>query len=579
MIFNISCIGCFRTCHAIAKHRRPFTDYVWQCTLDAQKGLDVGNTYRNDKACKQFVRAIAEVERRHLAQHLESAHFLALISDGTTDASITEAEIVYVRYAVNGVVSTAFAGIENVGKADAPSIKRAIDGVVERYLHIPKETLMKKLVGFGSDGAAVMTGSANGVATLFRNEQPCLQAIHCYAHRLELAYKDALCRLPMYTKLSGLLLSLYLFYHHSPLNRSNLKAAFDTLSLPCALPPRVGGTRWLPHLLKALQALVKGYPAYVLHLTQMQVPGGSGDAKAKAIGFLATLHRRDIIEMAHFLLDVLFVLSKLSLVAQTVTATVADVHATLTSVVATLVMYKTTTTAKERALARMEDFHGETLTGAVFAKQTRLQILGNLVSCLEGRFVDSNSDVVRASSIVSFKLWPEAAGDYGNDAVATLNNHFGPVLRDAGIDTASVETEWTLLKMILYEQSPDVRQLTWSSVNAAHQAEYGNILGLVDAILTLPASSADAERGFSQLKLTKSSIRSVLKADRLTDLLTIQLSSPDIAAFEPKEAIELWSAGGARRPDTQPLRPRPDCSSYTDSSDTDCDDSSASDSE
>ena len=135
-----------------------------------------------------------------------------------------------------------------------------------------------------------MTGSANGVATLFRNEQPCLQAIHCYMHRLELAYKDALGQLPMYTKLSGLLLSLYLFYHHSPLKHSNLKAVFDTSSLPC-------GIRWLPHLLKALQALVKGYPAYVLHLTQMHVPGCSGDAKAKAIGFLVTLastrHHRD----------------------------------------------------------------------------------------------------------------------------------------------------------------------------------------------------------------------------------------------------------------------------------------------
>ena len=99
---------------------------------------------------------------------------------------------------------------------------------------------------------------------------------------------------------------------------------------------------------------------------------------------------------------------------------------------------------------------------------------------------------------------------------------------------------------------------------------------LVDAIFTLPASSADAERGFSQLKLTKSSIRSVLKAYRLTDLLTIQLRSPDVAAFEPKEAIELWSAGGARKPDTYPLGPRLDCESGTDSSDTDCD-SSASD--
>lgn len=75
--------------------------------------------------------------------------------------------------------------------------------------------------------------------------------------------------------------------------------------------------------------------------------------------------------MAHLLLDVLLVLSKLSLVALTVTATVADVHAMLMSAVATLVMYKTMATVKERALARM-DFHGEKLTDAVFTKQTRL---------------------------------------------------------------------------------------------------------------------------------------------------------------------------------------------------------------
>ena len=75
----------------------------------------------------------------------------------------------------------------------------------------------------------------------------------------------------------------------------------------------------------------------------------------------------------------------------------------------------------------------------------------------------------------------------------------------------------------------------------------------------MPARSADAERGFSQVKFTKSSIRSVQKVDRLTDMLTIQLRLPDIAAFKPKEAVELCSAGGARRPDTYPLGPRHDC--------------------
>lgn len=93
-----------------------------------------------------------------------------------------------------------------------------------------------------------MTGSANGVATLFRNEQPCLQAIHCYMHRLKLAYKDALGQLPMYTKLSGLLLSLYLFYHHSPLKQQLEGSVRHIVSAMCPSTTR----RW--HSLVATSA-------------------------------------------------------------------------------------------------------------------------------------------------------------------------------------------------------------------------------------------------------------------------------------------------------------------------------------
>ena len=288
----------------------------------------------------------------------------------------------------------------------------------------------------------------------------------------------------MYAKLSGVLLSLYLFYHHSPLNRSNLKAAFDTLALQQALPSRVGGTRWLPHQLKALRALVNGYPALILHLTQMQVPGGSGDAKTKAIGFLATLRRKDIIETAHFLLDVLFVLSKLSLIAQTVTATVADVHATLMSVLATLLSvlatllsvlatllsvlatllsvlptllsvlatlrrHKECPTAKERGLDLDNGFHGEVMKGAAFSEQTRAQMIDNLISCLEGRFANCNSEVVQATSIACFKLWPEEADGYGEEAVATLTQHYGPMLREAGVDRRGYSSRMCCLLMCM----------------------------------------------------------------------------------------------------------------------------------
>ena len=76
--------------------------------------------------------------------------------------------------------------------------------------------------------------------------------------------------------------------------------------------------------------------------------------------------------------------------------------------------------------------------------------------------------------------------------------------------------------------------------------EFPNILYLGDLILTIPASSADVERGFSQLKLTKLKIRSSLLSAKVTDLMTIQLHSPAVKDFVPQEAIDLWYSGGVR---------------------------------
>lgn len=97
------------------------------CTLDEKKGVDIGETYRNDKQAQIFIKFIAEVERIKLRNELRDTKFVSLISDGTTDSSITEAEIVYIRYSKCGKINSHLVGVENVRKADAVSIKRAIE--------------------------------------------------------------------------------------------------------------------------------------------------------------------------------------------------------------------------------------------------------------------------------------------------------------------------------------------------------------------------------------------------------------------------------------------------------------------
>ena len=58
----------------------------------------MGTLYRNDKACKDFIRAIADVERDDLAAAIKDAQFFVVMGHGSIDVSVIEQEGVFVRY-------------------------------------------------------------------------------------------------------------------------------------------------------------------------------------------------------------------------------------------------------------------------------------------------------------------------------------------------------------------------------------------------------------------------------------------------------------------------------------------------
>ncbi len=105
----------FRISHSIAKKGRPFSDYAWSADLHkVTHGISLGNTYRNDKACRTFVGFIAEAECSALAEALKKAPFYSTLTDGSTDSSVREAEIMYVRYSNHGKVSNKFLALKNI---------------------------------------------------------------------------------------------------------------------------------------------------------------------------------------------------------------------------------------------------------------------------------------------------------------------------------------------------------------------------------------------------------------------------------------------------------------------------------
>ena len=427
-------------------------------------------------------------------------------------------------------------------------------------------------MALGSDGAAVMLGKKGGVAALLKQEgrQPKLQAVHCMAHRLELAFKASI-KGSVLSQVDELLLHLYLFYHGSPKNRSILRNACKALSVTYRVPPRVGGTRWVPHLKGALEVLWTVYPAMLQQFLEMQEDSScSKDAKSKALGFYTKLVTRDLLWSAHLLSDIVNTLSRLSTTFQASNCTVSEVKAALGTAQNTLNGYKARAGPKLRKvqeIQEMEIFKTHKLKDGssrrpIDKDSVTQETLGGLVGQLQGRFSDVDEGILEACQIASFHTWPisDEDQDFGMAEVQLLVDTLDPVL-NIHIKPEMIEVEWVELKTLVFKTFPhDLASASWVDINKRWGQRCPNILALVDYILTLPASSAICERGFSKMKQIKSDFRSRMSSSTLTMLMRIILATPCIEEFDPVPAISLWDngtvSGRARRPDTLPYGQR-----------------------
>lgn len=163
-------------------------------------------------------------------------------------------------------------------------------------------------------------GKRNGVAAHIKKEHPEIVIIHCLAHRLELAFKDATKNIgsKLYEKTTTLLLGLYYFYRKGPKQKKMLKKTFRVLCMDRILPTRIGGTRWLPHMQKAIESFIKGYRVLKTQLESVSHDNAKAEGLAKLMGDVA------VITFIIILKEIITPLMKLSLALQRKEMPLAD---------------------------------------------------------------------------------------------------------------------------------------------------------------------------------------------------------------------------------------------------------------
>lgn len=102
------------TAYLLAKEELPFSKYG--------PGLEINQTYANDKSCGTLRSTIATVLTEELASEVNGKKYLSVMIDGATDASGKENETVHCRYVKDGQPANRLIGHKAVAHGHAQGI-------------------------------------------------------------------------------------------------------------------------------------------------------------------------------------------------------------------------------------------------------------------------------------------------------------------------------------------------------------------------------------------------------------------------------------------------------------------------
>ena len=150
----------------------------------------------------------------HVVSDMLQSDSISLMVDESTDVLVLKQQVIYGRCVVDGELRSHFLGMKDLINGTAETIETSLVQFLQ-YVGL-------NVSSFGSNGASVMTGRQNGVATQLWRMNSGIVSIHCIAHCLELAVSQASQSIPYLALFKEILSSHFYFYHNSPVGRSGL---------------------------------------------------------------------------------------------------------------------------------------------------------------------------------------------------------------------------------------------------------------------------------------------------------------------------------------------------------------------
>eukprot|EP00731_Ephydatia_muelleri_P017065 Em0010g163a len=564
----------------ICKENLSFLKMGSLCELQTRHGVDLGEGYKNNKACTEFAHYIAEDQLSILKKVLADAKFISIQADGSTDSGNSENELfLVVSFEANSNdrkvhVRSRFLAVQEIKRANAEGLFQCFKNAMS---HVGISDWETKVIGFGCDGTNANIASG-GLRGHLEESMPWIVVFWCLSHRLELALKDAL-KNTYFSTVDDMLLKLYFLYEKSPKKCreiedivAELKACLEPSEMPRSRgikPLRACGTRFIAHKLAALERVVNRLGAYLNHLAILsEDPSMKSTDRQKMKGYLQQWHNAKVLYGCALFHDLLKPAAILCVALQNdEVSIIGAIEAFLKTKkamekVRDMAFEDLPTVKKVIGAIQQSDDGGVSYQGAQLTnfdgcitslKKTKDQCVQAIEACLKDRLKVQCPDLLTHALTILAPMGWERKDDasFGNSAIDAISIRFRTPLEHAKVDCSVLQQEWDDMvdyaKRYLNLVQEDYSVVWWKLFNAVDAKKWSNILALVELLFCLPMSNGKVERMFSVLKNIKTEKRTRLSEDNLDDLMRISVDAPEMSAWDASGAVKLWWSAKTRR--------------------------------
>ncbi len=506
-------------------------------------------TYMSKKSQEDILNAAVLVIRQAILDEMGKTErdVFSLIVDEARDNSCTEQMSICVRYISSSVfnkqsiIRERFLGFVRLFDLNA-------DALTENIQQFFNETgiSLKRCVSQAYDGATVMSGKMNGVQAKIRElvGNPC-PYIHCHAHRLNLVLSDVCKNVEYVSDMFGLLEAIYAFQSVSTIRHAVFLDAQSNEERTLKLPQQ-SDTRWVcKHV--GVQFFHKRFQCVIIALQKLKMSANKKEA-AEAKGLLLQFKSIDTLFSLKLLDDLLSVTNMLSLQLQTVKLDFSACKRLIAACIKTLKDKRTdeyarklweeaageyevqlpensrhskrttTTTASLHDSVVMTTLGARTVVADLVDAEGKyrvkvFEVIDALNNELQRRFVDNSSllDTTiacdpRSKSFLSFELLSELSDSF-------------PQLH---VNKEALQAQCVVGKNLLKVEALDS---SLSVYNHLLQLEQGfpDLVKCFRLVLTIPISSASAERTFSAMRRIKTFSRASMSDNRLSNLAILAI--------------------------------------------------------